>query len=344
MAIEILKYICYYNHMKFIKKKKDMSFFDNKDLASQNIEIILTQKCNMACAHCMRGDATNKEIKPEVLDALFSKFIYIHALTLGGGEISLTPYLVRLVTQKLKQYGTIVHRIDFTTNGLYVSDEFLDALSELRDYILSCENEINLVEPCAGENEEPLIVCFSFDDFHFEEVVKHGIEDVEDLLRNVGRYAQRFGEKAVECRVACDVDIINDGRAKNLKTFISKTKQMKPSDNLFPYLIHSNYIFFGGIPSISCDGYVIPVNIPYENEKALSFGNICNESISQIIARMNTKEVKSDEEYNHSMKKIIEKMIAPNYKWKRYLKVIGNKKFAYFDFMIKKYANNQPEK
>ena len=59
--------------MEFIKKKKDMSFLDDKAVALLNAEIILTQKCNLACPHCMRGCSTNKEITPEALDGFLSK-------------------------------------------------------------------------------------------------------------------------------------------------------------------------------------------------------------------------------------------------------------------------------
>ena len=96
--------------MEFIKKKTDMSKYDNYKLACMDLEIILTQKCNLTCSHCMRGDCMGKEISEEVLDALFKKVIYIENLALGGGEITLVPEKIRLVTQKLKEYNIIVHQ------------------------------------------------------------------------------------------------------------------------------------------------------------------------------------------------------------------------------------------
>ena len=89
--------------MELFRKKKDMSKYDKYDFASDDLELILTQKCNFTCEHCMRGECSNKEITEDVLDATFKKFIYIENLALGGGEIALAPHLVRLVTKKLKK-------------------------------------------------------------------------------------------------------------------------------------------------------------------------------------------------------------------------------------------------
>ena len=327
--------------MKFTKKKtEDLSVFDTKDLAAFNLEIILTQKCNLNCAHCMRGDATKKEISPEVLDAIFSKFAYIHALSLGGGEISLTPHLIRLLTEKLWQHGTIIHRIDFTSNGVSVSDEFLDALEGLRNYVLECKDKTSLVQFDEHDNKEPLVCCFSFDDFHWQNIRDKGME-VEDIFNNIVKYQERFSDKAIECRLSSDVDIINSGRATSLKTFIKKTKPIKPNQYKYPYQIEPGFIFFGGILTVSCDGEFIPVNIPFSEEKLYSYGNICSDKFSIIASRMGAIKVENCDELNKLNEKNMNLMISPDRRWKRYLKVIGNKKYAYFDYLLDKKAQEK---
>ena len=322
------------------KKREDLSVFDDKEIAAYNLELILTQKCNLSCAHCMRGDATNKEIRPEVLDKLFSKFSYIHALSLGGGEISLTPHLVRLVTEKLRQHGTIVHRVDFTSNGVSVTDEFLDALEDLRQYVLDCEGLASFVELDESDNHEPLICCFSFDDFHWRNIKDRGME-VEDIFNNIVRYQERFSEKAIECRLSSDVDIINEGRAKTLKTFIKKVKPIKPNQYKFPYQVETGFVFMGGILTLSCDGEFIPVNIPFAEEKLYSYGNILDEKFSTIASRMGAVQVSTSEEFDKVNNKNMDMMISPDYRWKKYLKVVGNKKYAYFDYLLDKKAQER---
>ena len=329
--------------MKLIKKKKeDVSVFDKKEIATYGMELILTQKCNLNCAHCMRGDATNKEISPEVLDKIFSKFIYIHALTLGGGEISLTPHLIRLLTQKLKQHGTIVHRIDLTSNGVFVSDEFLSAINELREYVLSCKNSLSLIELDERDNNEPVIACFSFDGFHLKNISDKGVT-IEEIFNNIARYQEILGERAIECRLSSDVDIINIGRAKTLNTLIKKVKPINPNKYIYPYEIEPNFIFMGGFLTVSCDGEFIPVNIPFAEEKIYSYGNIFSDKFSNIASRMNTQKVQNNIEFDRLNMKNLEMMISPDYRWKKYLKSSGNKKFAYFNYLLKQKAQEKQQ-
>ena len=328
--------------MEFTKKKKDMSFLDERKLASKEFEIILTQKCNLSCKHCMRGDGFGKEISAEVLDGIFSKFFYIENLSLGGGEISLSPKTIRLLTEKLKEHNVIVKCVNFTSNGVSASDEFLESLSELRDYVISCADMpsffANIKEPL-----EPLIACFSFDDFHLQEMIDRGIE-FDQIYSTVAKYQKLFSEKAIECRISCDVDIINSGRAKNIPDKIRKVKAFNPSDWIYQYLNSKTkpVTLFGGVLCVSTDGEVIPPNTPFKDEKIVSFGNIVSDKASQIFSNMTTKEVTSkgfDREYN----KMFNKLSAPWLLWRKYLKSYGRKKLQIFRYYVNEKANQEKQ-
>ncbi len=323
--------------MEFTRKKKDMSFLDSRLLASNEMEIILTQKCNLSCEHCMRGNSTNKEISAEVLDAIFDKFFYIENLSLGGGEISLSPHLIKLLTQKLKEHKTIIHHVNFTSNGVFVTDEFLDALNELREYVISCDDKTHFFES-EEENLAPLVCCFSFDDFHLQSMINKGIE-FEQLYQTVAKYQQRFSRSSIECRMASDVDVINAGRAESITDNIHKIKTLSPSEWLYYYLNSKSQpvTLFGGIIEFSCDGEVIPPNIPFANEKALSFGNILTDKPSTIFANMTTKEV-SSHGFNHETNKMFKKLTAPKPLWNKYLKSYGYKKLHIFRQKVDEYA------
>ena len=174
--------------MGFIKKKKDMSFLDNKAIALLNAEIILTQKCNLACPHCMRGCSSNKEITPEALDGFFEKICHIDQLSLGGGEITLAPKAIRLLTQKLKEHNISVMRVDFASNGLFVNDEVLDALDELKTYVEDCRKIMHgFFIPTTEKPDMPLYATFSFDDFHIREILKIK-SDYNDIFQNILKY------------------------------------------------------------------------------------------------------------------------------------------------------------
>lgn len=326
--------------MKLIKKKKDMSFLEDKKIALLNAEIILTQKCNLSCPHCMRGCSTNKEISPEALDGFFSKICHIDQLSLGGGEITLSTNSIRLLTQKLKEHNIGVMRADFASNGLFVNDEVLDALDELKKYIEECRKKTSgFFIPTDNKPDMPLYTTFSFDDFHIKEILKQK-HDYNDIFQNILRYKARFGFDAIECRDACDVDIYNTGRAKNLKTFIKKTKPLKPSDYAYPYYERKDMCLFGGILTLSTDGLIIPPNIAFEDEEILKFGDIKTDKLSQIFANMKTYPTKDlTQEYN----KMIKKLSAPNHRWKKYYKTWGKEKNNLF-YGIVEHNNYEPQK
>ena len=54
------------------------------------IIIETTRRCNMACPHCIRGDAQNMDIDLYILDTFLSNFKdgYIREILFTGGEPS----------------------------------------------------------------------------------------------------------------------------------------------------------------------------------------------------------------------------------------------------------------
>ena len=66
--------------------------------SANNVFIEVTRRCNMCCAHCLRGDAESIDIQEKYIDAFldnFEKGAYISSLTFTGGEISLNIPAIR---------------------------------------------------------------------------------------------------------------------------------------------------------------------------------------------------------------------------------------------------------
>ena len=63
----------------------------------------ITRKCNLHCAHCMRGPAQNIEISKEDVDLFFEKLdgVIVENLTIGGGEPTLNPDMIVYIIDKL---------------------------------------------------------------------------------------------------------------------------------------------------------------------------------------------------------------------------------------------------
>lgn len=98
----------------------------------------VTRKCNMNCAHCMRGDSQNVDIETEVIEQLFKQADSIKHLGLTGGEPSLAPYVLKWITYYSKLYNCNIGSFFCATNAKCYSDEFA---AELNDLYNHCEKK-----------------------------------------------------------------------------------------------------------------------------------------------------------------------------------------------------------
>ncbi len=103
--------------------------YDN--LIIEDLIINITDKCNLNCAHCFKNGAgcdelTVSEIKHIIDDAMKYE---IKRVDFSGGECLLYPQLSELI-QLCKQYPSIY--FGFITNGLLLTNEILDEISEIK--------------------------------------------------------------------------------------------------------------------------------------------------------------------------------------------------------------------
>ena len=94
-------------------------------LTIHDLCIETTRRCNMACAHCMRGDAMNRDLDPALLDKLFSRLSGIGNVTPTGGEPSLNPAALLQIRDAILKYNIPVAGVYLVTNGKEITDEFL---------------------------------------------------------------------------------------------------------------------------------------------------------------------------------------------------------------------------
>lgn len=97
----------------------------NYKLIIHDLCIETTRRCNMACAHCMRGDAMNRDLDPALLDKLFSRLSGIGNVTPTGGEPSLNPAALLQIRDAILKYNIPVAGVYLVTNGKEITDEFL---------------------------------------------------------------------------------------------------------------------------------------------------------------------------------------------------------------------------
>ena len=63
-------------------------------LELKHLLLEVTRQCNMACRHCMRGDAENLSMSDTIIDRIFRDTRKIGHLCLTGGEPSLAPRVI----------------------------------------------------------------------------------------------------------------------------------------------------------------------------------------------------------------------------------------------------------
>lgn len=119
----------------------------------KNLMLEVTRRCNMQCAHCMRGEAEDFDLDYDVIYHLCNKATRIEQLSLTGGEPSLGAEIIAQLATWLSYYGCEVGSFFCATNAKQYSKEFVDALNALYSH---CDKKQNC------------ILTISTDQFHSE--------------------------------------------------------------------------------------------------------------------------------------------------------------------------------
>lgn len=165
--------------------------------AANSVFIEVTRRCNMCCAHCLRGDAESIDIQEKYIDAFldsFEKGAYISSLTFTGGEISLNIPAIRYTLKAVKERGIAVGSFYMVTNGKAV-----DKMADLAMASLEWWNY------CDDKDEYLCGLCISSDDFH-EEIPRESASILSGLRYNRNDKVTDFRKQY----------LINEGRAKTI--------------------------------------------------------------------------------------------------------------------------------
>lgn len=104
-----------------------------------DLQIENTRRCDAKCKHCCRGDAEDLDLTEEIIDAFFEKndIQTIGRLMFSGGEPSLNGKLIEYIVDRIIEKKISVYMFMLAINGLNYSQDLVNGLNKLRDYILS---------------------------------------------------------------------------------------------------------------------------------------------------------------------------------------------------------------
>ncbi len=211
----------------------------------------VTRRCNMSCAHCLRGKAQKKDMSFDVIDKALEMAASINCITFTGGEPSLNVPAIMHALDVCKQRSIEVYNFYIVTNGKEVSDEFLLALLRWNAYTAMC-----------GSEEDFNGVALSRDVFH-----DYVPPENEKLLRSLSFFRE---DKFTDWE---DIPLINAGNAKTLSGFTKRAKQAASSISVEQY--EDAYIINDGITTVTVDGDILAdCDYAYEDVESIKLGTV----------------------------------------------------------------------
>lgn len=248
-----------------------------------NLEMIVTNKCNLDCGHCMRGQKCNNSMSDEVIEATLGQVLAIHNLGICGGEPTLAVDVIEKIFNYIMEKGIIVERVTTVINGTIYSNKFLECLEMIEKYI---EKELS-------NRLEKSSFVISRDIYHQNEIKKLKL-DVQ-FLNNLEFYRNsRYygGFLYLDPRLK----LFREGNAENLDENMTVPLRIFPPiithvgkriiGDFYLEDIDDGICKIGSMVTVNCDGIITDCNASIEHQKTIyNFGNVLNESIYDVCMK-----------------------------------------------------------
>ena len=230
----------------------------------------VTRRCNQICDHCCKGPMQNIDMTKEIIDKLFNNSEYqITEMThfiITGGEPTLVPDVIEYLIDKIINKNILITKhVNIFTNGLIYSEQFIDAIHKLINYLRSkkeCENvSINFK--------------ISNDQFH-----KNILDEVLEKYKKVDFVSEEW----LKPFILQKNQIQNDGNAKKNNLEGSLDTSYVPSANYI--LKEQNTIQVRNGITISANGNICSEKnacATFETEDESPYGNILKDSFLNIV-------------------------------------------------------------
>lgn len=266
-----------------------------KKICISNLGMIVTEKCNLNCAHCMRGKCTNKVMSDIVIEKTLDQIKYIGNLAICGGEPTLALDRLEKIFSYVIEKKIIVEQVSLVINGTIYSLEFLRLLDYIDKYV-----NYNSIKKSLST------FTISHDKYHYNEILSLKLE--KEYLENIKKYSESkhyYGLQGLPEKV------FREGNAINLD--LNYTIPFRPPETIMTYtgknmrLDKKNGLcFIGPLVTVNVDGIVTECDASIENQRNLyNYGNILTDSIEDIFLKKNTLILRPRKWHKES-KKIIE--------------------------------------
>ena len=218
----------------------------------KNLVLEVTRKCNMQCAHCMRGDAEDVDMSTDTLQKLFEQIGDIEHLCITGGEPSLNPTAIHYIAYFARTTLCNIGSFFCSTNAKEYSPEFVKALNEL---YMMCDQK----EECT--------LTVSIDQFHAP-ADEYALKMYRGLPYYKGTKEKGFISRGY---------ILSEGRANenNLGRF-----SMPFSEHLYDVSFHGIRMNVGDRIYVNALGDILlDADLSYKNQENERIGNVMEDPL-----------------------------------------------------------------
>lgn len=238
----------------------------------QNLGMIVTDKCNLDCEHCLRGEKNNRCITDEIIEATLDQVSGVGNLAIAGGEPTLViDRLEKIISYIIKKKITL-DEFTVTINGTIYSPELLELLEEINNYI--------------GGNAVYASLAISLDKYHLKEIEKLNI--MSEFTENLNKYRESkyfYGFRPISKK------LFREGNAINLDKKL--TVPLRPIKTVISYVgkkykldIENGLCNIGPLVTINTDGIITECDASNEHQETLyNYGNVLNDSIEEVCIK-----------------------------------------------------------
>lgn len=237
-------------------------------LAFQNLAMIVTNQCNLNCAHCMRGRKNSKKMSEDVIKATFKDIIAISNLGICGGEPTLATDVIENIFNYIIDNKIYLEDVSCVINGTIYSEEFL----RLLDYINSYVKKIN--------NTGQVFFKISYDQYHIMEIKEKNL--LFDYNNSVLRYKQSSYYNGLQ--VLDHRKLFREGNACELNKHI--TVDLEPMQVYLAYDNRNNLCNIGPLVTINTEGIITECDASIIDQYTkYNYGNVLNDSIEDVMLK-----------------------------------------------------------
>ena len=255
-----------------------------KKIIIYNFGMIITNKCNLDCKHCMRGEKCNNSMSDDVIEATLSQIAGIENLCICGGEPTLAVDVMKKIFNYIIEHKIYVQQVTTTINGTIFSLEFLECLDMIENYIIKY----------LPNRKEISSFDISNDKYHQEEI--HRLKLDLEFLQNVEKYKKSkyyIGYRDLDP----ELKLFREGNAKNLDKNLTVPLRSFP-----PYITHIGKRVFGNfyledkenglvnigtIVTVNCDGTITECDASIIHQNTIyNYGNVLSDNIYDVCLKI----------------------------------------------------------